>query len=194
MYTNKPSLIPSRQRGITLVELIVGMVIVSVAITGMALAMQASVRNSADPMLSKQKLAIAESLMEEVTRQPFTYCDPDNAIALSATSTADCAPGAAAAETRGGAVSPFDNVADYNNLTLATITDATNSAITITDASGTSVAALPGYSATISVVPTDVGNGIPLTEALRINVTVTAPDGSTLTLTSYRLRHSPNSL
>src|SRR5262245_2000641 len=78
----------TRSRGVTLVELIVFMVIVGVALAGIFAAFNTMTRSSADPQVRKQVLAIAESLMEEVALMPFTYCDPDDPQAASATSAA----------------------------------------------------------------------------------------------------------
>ena len=76
------------QRGLSLVELIVFIVIMSVGVLGVLSTMSAAVRFSAEPMLQKQLTAIAESLLAEALHQPFTFCDPDDVNALSATSTA----------------------------------------------------------------------------------------------------------
>lgn len=115
-----------RQRGISLVELIMFIVIVSVALAGILLVMNQVTGHSADTLIRKQALAIAESLLEEVELMPFTFCDPNDASAVSATSTAGCAnsqdvitgptPGT---ETRYSAADPFDNVADYGNFSMA---------------------------------------------------------------------------
>jgi type II secretory pathway pseudopilin PulG len=66
------------ERGVTLVELIVFIVIVSTAVAGVLMTLDISNRSSADPMIQKQALAVAEALLEEVQLQPFTYCDPDD--------------------------------------------------------------------------------------------------------------------
>jgi len=63
------------QRGVTLIELIVFIVIVSVGLTGVLSALNVSVRGSADPVLAKQALAIAEGLLEEIMSK--NYSDPD---------------------------------------------------------------------------------------------------------------------
>ena len=79
---------PRAEHGISLVELIVFIVIVGIAVAGVVGALSMATRASADPMIQKQALAIAEALLEEVQLQPFTYCDPDDpqaATALSAT-------------------------------------------------------------------------------------------------------------
>jgi Tfp pilus assembly protein PilV len=110
-----------RQHGLTLIELIVFIVIVSVALAGVLSVLNLTARSSADPMIRKQMLAIAEGLMDEVAAQPFTWCDPDDPAAATAINAAACAtqevtaPGAPeAGETRGGrCYAFFDNVNDY---------------------------------------------------------------------------------
>ncbi len=67
-----------RQRGVTLVELIVAMVIVGVAVGGMIAAFNSSTASSVDPMLSKQMAAVAESMMEEILLKPYSGTDAAN--------------------------------------------------------------------------------------------------------------------
>ena len=74
------------QAGATLVELVVFIVVVSVAVAAVLLAMNAVTRGSPDPMMRKQALAIAEALLEEVELMPFTFCDPDDANVSTAQS------------------------------------------------------------------------------------------------------------
>ncbi len=64
-----------RQRGVTLIELIVFIVIVSVGLAGVLASLNVSVRGSADPLQPKQALAIAEGLLEEVLLKNYT--DPN---------------------------------------------------------------------------------------------------------------------
>lgn len=173
--------LPRRQRGLTLIELVIFIVIVSAALAGVLAVMNVTTRSSADPLIRKQMLAIAEGVIEEVRMQPFTWCDPDDANAATATSAAGCA-GGTAAETRGSATTPFDNVADYNN------------AVIVTNIAG---AALPaGYSATVAILPEALGPAaasIAAGTALRINVTV-SHGADSLVLDGYRARYAPNSL
>lgn len=61
----------SCQRGLTLVELIVSMVIISVALGGVLMVMNFTVSRSADPMIQHQAVAIAESYMEEIVLQRY---------------------------------------------------------------------------------------------------------------------------
>src|SRR4030065_640507 len=71
----------AKQRGISLIELIMFIVIVSVALAGILLVMNVTTKSSADPLVHKQALAVAESLLEEVELMPFTFCDPDDPAA-----------------------------------------------------------------------------------------------------------------
>ncbi len=59
------------QSGITLVELIVTIVVVAVAVTGVLLAVQFAMRHSADPMIRQQQVAIAEAYMEEIMLREY---------------------------------------------------------------------------------------------------------------------------
>ncbi len=174
----------SPQRGVTLVELIVAIVIISVALAGVLSAFNASVRGSADPMVTKQMTSIAEALMEEVQQAAFTFCDAQDAAAGTATSAAGCTIPEIVGPEAGNA-RPYDNVNDYNGLNLATITDA----------AGVAVPALAGYSAAISVAPVSLfwiaaSSG----DLLQITVRVTAPNGQTFSLDGYRARYAPNSV
>lgn len=185
-----------RERGFTLVELLMFIVIVSVALGAMmSLFAQTSAR-SADPMLRRQALAIAESLLEEVQLMPLTFCDPDDANVDAATSSAGCASLAEATGPESGetrfAAPQFDNVNDYNGYAM---TPATTGGIK--DITNTAIAGLSGYSARIAVAAAALGPaGAPISassgDALLITVTVTDPGGGVITLAGYRSRHAPN--
>lgn len=60
-----------RQGGFTLIELIVFIVVVSVGLAGILSVMDTSVKSSADPMVRKQTVAIAESLLEEILLKDY---------------------------------------------------------------------------------------------------------------------------
>jgi MSHA pilin protein MshD len=73
-----------RERGLSLVELIMFIVIVGAAVAGIIAVISRTTQSSADPMVRKQALSIAEAVLEEVRLQPFTYCDPDDPSAATA--------------------------------------------------------------------------------------------------------------
>ena len=178
-------------RGVTLVEVIMFIVIVGVAAGGILMVFANTSRASADPLIRKQALAIAESLIEEVRQMPFTFCDPDDANASTATGAFvgvnGCAAtveamGPEAGETRYAPLTPFDNINDYNGFAMAG---------GILDITGATIAGLDAYSASVAVTPIVFG-GIAATDAQQITVTVTGPGNITVTLDGIRTRHVPN--
>ncbi|MCU6432695.1 type II secretion system protein [Undibacterium sp. Jales W-56] len=187
-----------RQKGISLVELIMFIVIVGLAMTGILSVMNVTSKASADPMLRKQAIAIGESLLEEIELQAFTFCLPSDANASSATSTAGCTGGAANSEdvlpasarvsNAAGTPRIANNVADYHTLDLPT---------TIYDISGNAVGTT-GYTAKVLI--SQVGAavfGLPAAnnnDALQIDVTVKDPAANTILLTGYRLRYAPRAV
>ncbi|MBK9218480.1 MAG: prepilin-type N-terminal cleavage/methylation domain-containing protein [Uliginosibacterium sp.] len=79
------------QRGLTLIELVVFIVVISVGLAGILGVLSLVNRDTVNPMLLKQQVAIAESLLEEVQSKPFTFCDPDDANVETALNSAGCA-------------------------------------------------------------------------------------------------------
>lgn len=178
------------ERGLSLVELLVFIVVVGIAVTGVLSVYSLNARSSADPMVRKQALAIAESLLEEVLAKPYTYCDPDDDAAETAISAADCATpeamGPEAGETRYSNLTPFDNVNDYHGFFM----------IGIFDLGGNAVPGLEAYTASVQVQPVANFNGIvPVpgdNETLLVTMTVTAPGNQGVSLSGYRTRYAPN--
>ena len=189
---------PRAEHGISLIELIVFIVIVGIAVAGVVGVLSIATRASADPLIQKQALAVAEALLEEVQLQPFTYCDPDDPNAASASSAAGCTGGAGgvndenrlplgpeAGETRYSATTPYDNVSDYNTFSMIGILDLTGAPIT----------GLGSYTASVTVVNQALG-AIPATDSVLITVTVLGPPGTntTVVLDGYRVRYAPNAV
>lgn len=180
------------QGGLTLIELVMFIVIVSAGVVGILSVLNFSARASADPLPAKQALAIAEALLEEVQQAPFTYCDPDDANLATAASAVVGAGGCAALIEGGGPEAgdtrPYDNVSDYDGLALAPIADV----------GGAAIPSLAGYSVSVSVSAAALGTGTanPIAaasgDALRIVVTVAGPGGTAVSLEGYRARYAPN--
>lgn len=83
----------SRHSGFTLLEIVVTLVVISIAATALMSVFSSTVRTSADPMIQQQAVSIAEAYMEEILLKDF-------------------APGP------GGATrATFDDILDYNGLT-----------------------------------------------------------------------------
>ena len=181
-----------RCAGISLIELVVFIVVVAIGIGGVVAAYGQYTKSSVDPVVRKQALAVAESILEEVSLQPFTYCDPTDPAVYTATSAtaAQCpvlleAIGPEAGQARTG-TNPFNNVNDYNGFAMA--------GAAMTDLTGAAVPLLSAYSASVSVsastgeLPSLLAN----TDALKIVVTVTGPAGISVVLQGYRLQYAPN--
>jgi len=66
---------PKQQTGVTLVELLVSIVIVSIAVSGVLGVLSMTTAASADPMIRHQAAAIAEAYLEEIMLKPID--DPD---------------------------------------------------------------------------------------------------------------------
>jgi len=176
-----------RGRGLTMIELILFMVVVSTALAGVLRVFTQATAASADPALLRQALAVAESVLEEVQLMPFTFCDGDDANVDAATSTAGCAGAAEAIGPEAGegryATPQFDHVNDYHGFAMTGITDITDTAVT----------GLAGYSASVAVAASALGSlTAPSGDALRITVTVTGPGSTRITLDGYRSRYAPN--
>lgn len=164
-----------RQRGFTLIELVMFIVIVGIGIAGILSVFTTSVKSSADPMVRKQALAIAESLLEEILLKE--YCDPDTAT-LSPTAPPVC-PASRVAADQEAARANYDDVDDYAGYTTSG---------GIVDLTGAPVAGLTSYNVTaVTVTVTTAAQNAALNavNAKRVTVTVTGPQGA-ITLTGYR--------
>lgn len=119
---------PHGQRGFTLVEMIVAIVVLGVGLAGVMLAFSMAVGRSADPVIHQQMLAIAEEMIEEIQLKPYA-------------TAANTAPAGCARDT-------YNDVADYNGY-------ATSGQVCTVD--GTAVSALAGYSVSVSVATGTLG-------------------------------------
>lgn len=189
------------QIGASLIELIMFIVVVGAGLAGILGVWNITAQGSADPLIQKQALAIAEAYLEETLAAPFTYCDPDDANAATAQSTGAVNPldplvcaatlegiGAEGGETRAG-TPPFDNVSDYSALAAAAPADI----------EGNAIAGLGSYNVSATViaealdsVAANDSNSRP--QSLRVSVTVTGPGNITVRLDGYRTRYAPNAL
>lgn len=183
----------ARQAGLTMVELIMFIVVVTVAITFLMGTLGNLNDRSMDPFLRKQAMLRAESLLEEVSLAHFTFCHPSDARAETATSDTDCetltlqeAVGHPTGETR-----PFFNINDY-------VTAYGTEESYATDVNGAPM--LPSsFSAkvTIKQVPAFGPAGLQIGaggEVLHILVDIGYGANQHVTLERYRTRYAPNSM
>lgn len=191
------SISAARQRGVTLVELIMFMVIVSIALAGILQVMRMTTANSADPLRRKQALMIAEALLEEVSQAGFTYCDPRSSNAGEAQATADCTlkeDFGNEGDAAGGYQRPYDNVNDYVAAADTATAAFDNADKVLSDALGRPLD-VSGYSATVAIGPAalgDIAAGAGAdSDALRVRVVVSFGGDDPVTLDGYRARYAP---
>lgn len=189
-----------RQQGLTLIELAIAIVVVLVGILGVLSALRIMTRDSVNPMLIKQQIAIAQSLMEEIQSKLFTFCDPSDEAVTTIPVGGTCnvaqqmGPGGNPVRVRTNQLNPFRHVADFNGLNMTGILD---------PGDGTAIAGLGNYTATVAIA--QVGNTLGVRDGsvigagadqasavLRITVTVAVPGQTPLILTGYRYRYAPN--
>ena len=184
----------TRQAGVTLVELIMFIVIISIALAGILQIMRFTTANSADPLRRKQALMVAEALLEEVRLAGFTYCDPSSENADTATSTAECNVKENWGNEAAGALRPYDNVNDYVGASGTPNAAFNGGGSVLLDALGRPMN-LSGYSATVAITPDalgDIGAGAGAdSNALRIRIMVKYDTTESVTLDGYRARYAP---
>lgn len=156
-----------RMRGMTLIEVILFIVIVSVGLAGVLSTFIIATARSADPMVRKQALTVAEQMLEEILLKD--YDDPSGACA--AATTPRCAANTPLDRQN------YNDVGDYGGWNQTGVTDLT----------GTTIAGLENYTVTVAV---DDGSGdfTPSATARKIAVTV-AGGGETVTLIGYRTQY-----
>lgn len=146
--------------GFTLVELIVSIVIIAVALTGVTLLTSSIVARSADPLIQQQAAAIAEAYLEEVLARPF-------GDSTGATSRPD-----------------YETIGDYHGLMDAPPLDQFGNKMNgVADYSVTVQVVVGAGNASIGEgLGEETGDHV-----ARIDVTVTHPLGGSMQLSGYRL-------
>ena len=193
------------QRGVTLIELVIFIVVVSIAVVGLLQIFTHTTASSADPQLRKQALAIAEAMLDEIEGARFTFCDPladpaadmaTNAAPFdSSTNPTGCNTPQNVSATVPALGRPYYNVSDYVRAFNAPVVYAA-------DAAGNSFPT--GYAVSVAISP-DAGLGpaaamlpsdaTPINmNVLRITVTVTYATNQQLVLAGYRTRYAGNAV
>jgi MSHA pilin protein MshD len=174
-------------RGVTLIELIMFIVIVSVGIAGILSVLNVTVRHSADPMVQKQAQALAESWLDEIMTGYFAYCDGADPQLRYANSAAACTGGSGdsygpeAGETR-----PFDTIKDYASAA------GTETSLDAFAMNGASISAPAGYAAYVTISPVALGSiSLASGNALLIRVRVTGPGATEANAEGFRVRQVP---
>lgn len=155
--------------GFSLLELITAIVIIGLGLAGLVTTYAVVARHSADPLIQKQMLAVAEEMMEEILLKP--YAPASNATA--ATCGRDT----------------WNDLMDYNGYDTRTRTCVSGGAAgtaMIYDIAGNGISNLAGYSVSVTIVDSSLSSTVP---AKKITVTVRHGTDS-LQLVSWRSNYA----
>lgn len=192
--------------GVTLIEMVIFIAIISVAFTGIILVFINTGKYSADPLVKIRTIELGQSFLEEILLKKYDDGSPVNGGCMDYTG-GRCSSGYAGqtvlqadgAEVRG----TFDDVDDYHNLEYcgANITagdsSCTGSCTNLVNESGIDIATeYSGYSVCVRVsfagnelnnVSPGTGTTVATNDAKRIDVIITDPLNSSMTFSTYKL-------
>ncbi len=213
-----------RQSGLSMVELVLFIVIVGIAVAGVLMVMIQGNKASADPQLRKQAVSIAEGILEEIQLARYTWCDPADDTAETATGAfvTTSAPGAPvgctkwieavgpekrdvndAADQRNDDARPYDNVNDYvtayGQEQSFPLTDLNQAAAgDLTPANNADPTLLKPYTAFLTITPESLGSDAGAIAASTndvLRIRVRIHYASEdVVLDGYRTRYAPNAV
>lgn len=151
----------ARQKGLSLVELVISVVVLGIAVAAVLSVYTNSLTRSADPQIRYQAVAIAQAYLDEILLRSFT--DPDNG--------AVCGAQEASRDL-------YDNVCDYDGLSGAPA-----------DQTGTPIAGLSVYTVAVQVTQPGDLPGVGAANELRVTVTVSHSGIGDVVLNGYRTNY-----
>lgn len=159
-----------RQSGATLVELVMTIVIISIAVAGVVGAFATIAGRSADPLNETRAVELAQLYLDEILTKKYDELTPEGGVPPY---SGACRIGTDDSEGRDA----FDDVDDYDGLTE----DPTSLLGLSTDYNEFSVA----VNVTCAGSELALGQG----EAKRVDVTITIPGGQDFLFTAYRVNY-----
>lgn len=170
------------QRGFTLIEIIIGIVVLAISIVLLTVLVFPQAQRSAEPLLQQRAAALGEAFLHEINAKSFDEnSDRSGGFERCGETSAPACTLPANLGSDGETREDFDDVDDYHELHI--------SAPTLADALGADIAArYPGFTFAIAVCYSDV-DGIcqgSVTLYKKIEVTVTTSFGQNFTFTSLR--------
>jgi MSHA pilin protein MshD len=193
-------------RGFTLIDVILVIVLLGIVAVSLTAAASRLAAQSSQTLKTRQALAFAQGLLEEVRHMPFTYCDPNDVRANVATgafvggtgcqTTVD-AMGPEPGESRYVAANRYDGVTDYQGFVMpgagcaGGLCDMTGAVLNGAGSTlGGCTASVNLVAQALAAIPALDANGRP--QVLRIVVTVTCPGSEAVIAEGMRVRHAPN--
>ena len=167
--------VAGRQRGLTLIELIMFIIIVGVGLAGVLTVFNVTARSSADPVVRKQALAIAEAMLEEILSKSYENdaADPGNTsttLGCTPNTNPTCVANTPAQRSR------YNDVDDYNGWNQNGVFDL----------NGAALAGLANYRVVVAVAA-PAAFGVAGSQVTGKQVTVTVTGGAeSVALTGFR--------
>lgn len=173
-----PQIKAIKQTGVTLVELVISIVILSIAMIALMNAFSVSISSSADPLWRNKTLKLAQLYLDEIQAKNYDDATPVGGLPFVTN------PGCGSLGPEGGEVrADFDDVDDYDGLT-----DAPPVSLV-----GSLDASYDSYQVTVSVVcdgatvdAVDTSNATANNHGKKITVTITPPGQTAIPFSVYR--------
>ena len=164
-----------RQRGLTLIELIMFIIIVGVGLAGVLTVFNVTARSSADPVVRKQALAVAEAMLDEILSKAY---ENDAADSGNTSATLGCTPNTNPTCTANTPTqrARYNDVDDYNGWNQNGVFDL----------NGAALAGLTTYRVVVAVAA-PAAFGVAGSQVTGKQVTVTVTGGTeSVALTGFR--------
>ena len=167
-----------RQKGFSLIELIVTIVVTAIALTALGVGLLTASKNSVDPIVSMRAATLAQAYLDEILSKRFDEANGSGGVTRCGEigQSACSAVGVDAGETR----ATFDDVDDYNGLDETPPRDAFDVAASNYD--GFRIQVGVGFAG----ADFTSGFGTNANALKKITVTVTAPIGGSFIFAAYR--------
>lgn len=205
--SSRPRAASRQVRGFTLLDVLLVIVLLGIVAAALTTISSRLSAQTSETLKTRQALAFAQGLLDEVRHMPFPYCDPNDARARLATGASlggtGCATivdalGPEPGETRYNPANRFDSVSDYQGFTMpgpgcpGGLCDLNGVVLNTTGPLiGCSVLVTLATQALAGIAALDT-NGRP--QALRIVVALSCPGWPPVYAEGLRVRHAPNQL
>jgi MSHA pilin protein MshD len=165
-------------RGFTLIEVVVTMLIISIAALGVMYSLGLGLRHQSDALWQAKAVALAESYMEEILARRYDEQSPLGGEPPCSTTIACSAPGAF---DDGESRAEFDDVDDYDGLVEQPPRDVSGNPRADYDSYRVAVTVAYPNPTQIASLGLDTG-----TDAKLVTVTVSTPEGGAMTFSALR--------
>lgn len=157
------------QRGATLVELVITIVIISVAVASVVGAFALLSGRSADPLNQTRAVALAQLYADEILSRKYDENTPPGGVPRHS---------GCSINTEEASRASYDDVDDYDAISNDPPRDASGAALDPTSYSG--------FQVSVSVECAGNEVGLPAADAKRIDITIRDPGNATYAFTFYR--------